>query len=72
MRLSFFFILCIHFSYSQSIIEQNDRLHFLHKSMDVKSSIIIYNQQKNRLITNDTLAFKELILQTALFFFMSL
>ena len=68
MRLSLFFILCIHFSYSQSIIEQNDRLHFLHKSMDVKSSIIIYNQQKNRLITNDTLAFKETYSPNSTFF----
>jgi beta-lactamase class D len=45
-------------SYAQKTIEQNERLHLLHKSMGVKSTIIVYNQQKNKLITNDTLALK--------------
>ena len=45
--------------FAQKIIEQNERLNFIHKSMGVKSSIIVFNQQKNKLITNDTLALKE-------------
>lgn len=69
IRYLFIFLISVNFSLlSQKIIEQNDRLHFLHKSMDVKSSIIIYNQQKNTLITNDTLAFKETYSPNSTFF----
>lgn len=68
MRLSLFLLLCIHFSYGQNTIEQNNRLHFLHNSMGVKSSIIIYNQQKNKLITNDTLALNETYSPNSTFF----
>ncbi len=48
--------ICFFNLFAQKTVEQNDRLNFLHKSMGVKSSIIVYNQQKNKLITNDTLA----------------
>jgi beta-lactamase class D len=69
IRCLFILFISVNFSLlSQKIIEQNDRLHFLHKSMDVKSSIIIYNQQKNTLITNDTLAFKETYSPNSTFF----
>jgi beta-lactamase class D len=69
IRCLFIFFISVNFSLlSQKIIEQNDRLYFLHKSMDVKSSIIIYNQQKNTLITNDTLAFKETYSPNSTFF----
>ena len=68
MRLSLFLLLCIHFSFGQNTIEQNNRLYFLHNSMGVKSSIIIYNQQKNKLITNDTLALNETYSPNGTFF----
>ena len=53
------FLLFINRFYGQKTIEQNERLNFINKSMGVKSSIIVYNQQKNKLITNDTLLLKE-------------
>jgi len=55
-------------SYAQKTIEQNERLHLLHKSMGVKSTIIVYNQQKNKLITNDTTALKETYSPNSTFF----
>jgi beta-lactamase class D len=58
--LIFALLLGISCSFTQKTIEQNERLNFLHKSMGVKSSIIVYNQQKNKLITNDTIAYKEM------------
>ena len=58
--LIFGFLLGISCSFTQKTIEQNERLNFLHKSMGVKSTIIVYNQQKNKLITNDTIAYKEM------------
>jgi beta-lactamase class D len=56
--LIFFPFLRIH---SQKNIDQNERLHLLHKSMGVKSSILIYNQKKNKYITNDTSLINQLI-----------
>jgi beta-lactamase class D len=58
--LIFALLLGISGSFTQKNIEQNERLNFLHKSMGVKSTIIVYNQQKNKLITNDTVAYKEM------------
>lgn len=58
--LIFVLLLGISCSFTQKNIEQNERLNFLHKSMGVKSTIIVYNQQKNKLITNDTIAYKEM------------
>lgn len=58
--LIFGLLLGISCSFTQKTIEQNQRLNFLHKSMGVKSTIIVYNQQKNKLITNDTIAYKEM------------
>jgi beta-lactamase class D len=58
--LIFALLLGISCSFTQKNIEQNERLNFLHKSMGVKSTIIVYNQQKNKLISNDTVAYKEM------------
>ena len=53
---------------AQKTIEQNERLHLLHKSMGVKSTIIVYNQQKNKLVTNDTSTLKEMYAPNSTFF----
>ncbi|MEN9446078.1 MAG: hypothetical protein RL728_590, partial [Bacteroidota bacterium] len=62
------FLLVINNASAQKIVEQNERLHFLHKSMGVKSTIIVYNQQKNKLITNDTLAIKDSVSPNSTFY----
>ena len=62
------FLLVINNVSAQKIVEQNERIHFLHKSMGVKSTIIVYNQQKNKLITNDTLAIKDSVSPNTTFY----
>lgn len=66
--LIFALLLGISCSFTQKNIEQNERLNFLHKSMGVKSTIIVYNQQKNKLITNDTIAYKEMYSPNSTFY----
>lgn len=61
MHILFYLIFLFFFNEvnAQKTIEENEKLHFLHNSFGVKSTIIVYNQQKNKLITNDTSSLKD-------------